>query len=418
MDIVYSANPVKFSVLAFQEIWSVPKSFSIPGYGKLEYSTRDKNGPLNPNCGGGVGFFIDERYKDYEVLEQESVFIPHVYESIWVKIKTKDGPDKIIGNIYRPNTAPLANLERSIEIHNQIIDNILANKNHKKCDIQIVADFNINMLNFQSHGLTNDYINSLISKSFLPIITLPTRIKHHSATLIDHIWTNKVCNFYNSGIIINSVSDHFPVFYFDESKNKKMELPEQITRQINSKTVPAFCKLLKSTSWSNVLNEPTPNLAFENFFEKFNSARDISFPEVKVKQKTVHFKHNPWMSRGLKVSQKRKEKLFAKKTKFPSAQNIERFKTYNKMYCKIRRAAKKIYYNTQFTKFSKDSKQTWSLIKDIVGSKRSKEEIPSYFKQNGYVISDYMEIADWLDTFFSNIGPKLASDIGRIDKSF
>ena len=63
------------------------------------------------------------------VLEQESVFIPHVYESIWVKIKTKDGPDKIIGNIYRPNTAPLAHLERSIEIHNQIIDNILANKN-------------------------------------------------------------------------------------------------------------------------------------------------------------------------------------------------------------------------------------------------------------------------------------------------
>ena len=104
--------------------------------------------PLGWYCGGGVGFFIDERYKDYEVLEQESVFIPHVYESIWVKIKTKDGPDKIIGNIYRPNTAPLANLERSIEIHNQIIDDILANKNHQKCDIQIVADFNINMLNF------------------------------------------------------------------------------------------------------------------------------------------------------------------------------------------------------------------------------------------------------------------------------
>ena len=121
------------------------------------------------------------------------MFIPHVYESIWIKIKIKDGPDKIIGNIYRPNTAPLANLERSIEIHNRIIDNILANKNHQKCDIQIVADFNVNMLNFETHGLTNDYINSLVSKSFLPIITLPTRIKHQSATLIDHIWTNKVC---------------------------------------------------------------------------------------------------------------------------------------------------------------------------------------------------------------------------------
>ena len=75
LDIIYSAKPLKFSVLAFQEIWSVPKTFSIPGYCKLEFSTRDKNGPLNPNCGGGVGFFIDEKYADYEILTNESINI-------------------------------------------------------------------------------------------------------------------------------------------------------------------------------------------------------------------------------------------------------------------------------------------------------------------------------------------------------
>ena len=132
LDIIYSATPVKFSVLAFQEIWSVPKTFSIPGYCKFEFSTRDKNGPLNPNCGGGVGLFIDEKFKDYEILEEESVFIPHVYESIWVKIKMKNGPDKIIGNVYRPNTAPLASLERSIQIHNEVLEYISNNIDHKK----------------------------------------------------------------------------------------------------------------------------------------------------------------------------------------------------------------------------------------------------------------------------------------------
>ena len=54
----------------------------------------------NPNCGGGVGLFIDEKYKDYEILQDESIFIPHVYESIWIKIKMKHGPDKIIDNVY------------------------------------------------------------------------------------------------------------------------------------------------------------------------------------------------------------------------------------------------------------------------------------------------------------------------------
>ena len=282
LDIVNTALPFKFSVLAFQEIWSVQKTFTIPGYSKFEFISRDQNGPLNPNCGGGVGFFIDEKYADYEILADESVFIPHVYESIWLKIKMKNGPDKIIGNVYRPNTAPLANLQRSIDIHNQIIEQLLSNNNHKKCDILILGDFNVNMLNFETHGLTNDYINSLVSKSFLPVINLPTRINHQSATLIDHIWTNKVCNFYNSGILINSLSDHFPVFYFEEGKKRKVDLPENITRHINSKTIPGFCKLLKSTSWSNVLNQQNPKIAFANFFELFDSARDLSFPKVKV----------------------------------------------------------------------------------------------------------------------------------------
>ena len=125
LDIIESAAPVKFSVVALQEIWSVPKTFTIPGYCKFEFATRDKDGPLNPNCGGGVGLFIDEKYKDYKVLEKESVFIPHVYESIWVKIKMNNGPDKIVGNVYRPNTAPMASLERSIEIHNDILENIV-----------------------------------------------------------------------------------------------------------------------------------------------------------------------------------------------------------------------------------------------------------------------------------------------------
>ena len=62
-------------------------------------------GPLNPNCGGGVGLFIDKKYKDYEILSDESVFEPHLYESILVKIKMKSGRDKIIGNVYRHNTS-------------------------------------------------------------------------------------------------------------------------------------------------------------------------------------------------------------------------------------------------------------------------------------------------------------------------
>ena len=96
LDLINSAKPFKFSVLAFQEVWSVNKNYKIPGYGKFEFITRDKSGSANPNCGGGVGLFIDNKYTDYEILEDFSIFIPNVYESIWVKIKMTNGRDKIM----------------------------------------------------------------------------------------------------------------------------------------------------------------------------------------------------------------------------------------------------------------------------------------------------------------------------------
>ena len=138
------------------------------------------------------------------------------------------------------------------------------------------------------------------------MITLPTRVKQQSATLIDHIWTNKVSTSYRSGIILNELSDHFPVIYFEEGKQQKVQLPDNITRKINSKTIPAFCNLLKSTSWSHVLSERDPKIAFSNFFQTIDSVRDLAFPEIRVKSKPIKFKHNPWMSQGLKISKKKK----------------------------------------------------------------------------------------------------------------
>ena len=407
LDNINTTQPLKFSILAFQEIWSVQRTYEIPGYNKLEYFTRDKDGAPNPNCGGGVGIFVDKKY-DYEKLNVESAFVPHVYESIWVKVKVKSGPDKIIGNVYRPNSAPKADLMKALEIHDNILDVLQNDRKHAKCEIIICSDFNINMLNFETHNLTNDYINSLISKSFIPVITLPTRIKHQSATLIDHIWRNKITNNFKSGILISSLSDHFPVFYFEESKQKNENPQEIYKRKVNNTTIETFCNTIKSTSWVNVTNENSPKISFDKFFEKINSSVDLSFPFIKIKSKPKKFKHSPWMSSGLFISHRKKEKLFDKKKK---CHNIQTFKIYNTLYNKIRRAAKKMHYAKQFSKFSHNIKETWSVIRELLGTKKQKDHIPEFFKENENIINDYLEIANGFNTFFSQIGPKLAADI-------
>ena len=60
---------------------------------------------------------------------------------------------------------------------------------------------------------TSNYVDLLLDNELLPLIVLPSRISDKTATIIDHISTNIKDDNYNTGLLINDISDHFPVFY-------------------------------------------------------------------------------------------------------------------------------------------------------------------------------------------------------------
>ena len=66
--------------------------------------------------------------------------------------------------------------------------NILHDKLSKenKC-VFLLGDFNIELLKYDKHAPTNEFLDSLSSHTFLPHIDQPTRISITSKTLIDNI---------------------------------------------------------------------------------------------------------------------------------------------------------------------------------------------------------------------------------------
>ena len=78
----------------------------------------------------------------------------------------------------------------------------------------LLGDFNINLLNYNDHQPTNDFLDSLASNSFIPYILHPTRITSHSKTLIDNIFSNYISPERISGNITSTISDHLPQFSF------------------------------------------------------------------------------------------------------------------------------------------------------------------------------------------------------------
>ena len=94
-----------------------------------------------------VYIYINDSFT-YTKREDLSIFIPHVFASIFFEVQNnKNNKQIIVGVIYRPNSAPRADIDmfmsKIIEIQNKI-------SNENKIDY-FMGDYNINLLNFVTH---------------------------------------------------------------------------------------------------------------------------------------------------------------------------------------------------------------------------------------------------------------------------
>ena len=102
---------------------------------------------------------------------------------------------------------PGSNIDECTETLNNIFSNI---SNSKIC--YLCGDLNIDLLNHDKYRKTKELIDALFSLRMYPLIDRPRRITEYYATLIHNIFTDDLITDRLSGLIINDVSDHLPVF--------------------------------------------------------------------------------------------------------------------------------------------------------------------------------------------------------------
>ena len=96
--------------------------------------------------------------------------------------------------------------------------------------------------------------------------------------------------------------------------------------------------------------------------------------------------------------------------------NIKIIKIFSK---NLEKKYKQYYYSSLIEKFKNDSKKTWQVMKEITGkTKWNQENLPKMIKTEKGNIYDQRKIADEFHTFFTNIGPKLASKITPVPEHF
>ena len=151
----------------------------------------------------------------------------------------------------------------------------------------LIGDFDINLLNHDSPGLTGGFYDLMTSNSFLPLISRPTRITANSATLIDNVFTNYLenCNESFQGLLVTDVTDHYPVFHINCQITSQESDVFIIKRSYSVKNKNAFLDAIRETDWNEIYNNSGTQKCFDLFHGKLITSLNKYFPKVRMKKK-------------------------------------------------------------------------------------------------------------------------------------
>ena len=177
-----------------------------------------------------------------------------------MEITVPHGKNIIFGSVYRP---PNQNMALFLDKFNDILSRI--SKDNKQC--YVMGDFNLD-LEYNHHTPTQEFIDTLFSHAFIPLISNPTRLTSFSATLIDNIFTNNLSQNVLNGIVLNDLSDHLPVFAHFSAKTLTRDGENKVfISKITDENLRKFNENVSNTNWASFLDEYS-NMAYNNFIDE------------------------------------------------------------------------------------------------------------------------------------------------------
>ena len=192
----------------------------------------------------------------------------------------------------------------------------------------LLGDFNIDLLNYNDHQPTNEFLDSLASNSFLPYILQPTRLTSHSKTLIDNIFSNAISHEATSGNLTATISDPLPQFLFVPNvfSNPSCQKSNIYERDWSKFVQQNFVLDYFDKDWSDVLqlDQQDVNLSINSFLDKMNSILDEHGPLKRVNKYKLKFKSKPWITPAIQKSISVKNNLLKRfiNSKDPQAKDI------------------------------------------------------------------------------------------------
>ena len=140
--------------------------------------------PTETSAGGTL--LCIANHLSYKCRNDLNIYKKNGLESTFIETVNLRKSSIIVGVIYRHPSVEFTDF--NCNYLNKLLEDIF--KEQKS--IFLLGDFIVNLLNYNEHNQTNEFLDSLASNSFVPSILQPTRRTSHSNTLIDDIFSNVI----------------------------------------------------------------------------------------------------------------------------------------------------------------------------------------------------------------------------------
>ena len=369
--------------------------------------------PSDSNA-GGVGLFISNNvvYKPRNDLNK-MLFSSKSLESVFIETIFKHKKNIIVGCIYKHPHMDVS------DFNSFYLSPLLSKVSSENKGLVLLGDFNINLLQSDSHSAYSEFLDLLGSFQITPTITLPTRITAQSSTLIDNIFVSLPSYpSFTSGNLTYSLSDHLPQFLLLHNSNHKSNFISKSFHRSWSKFDKArFSHDFNSFNWNEILSLDANSVdeSFNSFFTQFSNLLNNHAPIIKLSKRQLKLKSKPWITKDLLTSMKIQDNYFSdfKECSSPGLKHYlhSKYKAYRNRIVSLLRISKKLYYRDFFFSNSRNLKKTWEGVFEIISAKSPKSQDDFNLLLNGKLTSEPELVSEAFNTHFSTIADKLRAKI-------
>ena len=206
-------------------------------------------------------------------------------------------------------------------------------------------------------------------------------------------------------MIFRIICQFFTISNHSETvENVKNTTPNLYRKETKENYIDSLNSDLAQEGWQDVLLESDSNKAYDIFLNKLVYYYNKNIPLVKTKSRKKN--KRPWITKEILQSIKTRNKLYKLAITSQCNENVVSYKKYRNKLNGLIRLSRKMYYSQKLENNKNHVNGIWDTVNDLTG--KNKKDSSNIFQDDGQQLTNPNNISDAFNTYFTNIGPKLA----------